>query len=99
MPIELVETCRAAWRVLEGKPRSVVHGDLNPSNVLRTSNGRFALLDWDEARFDVSLFDTLALFDDVPEKFRRTLLAWEVAVCWQVEPEHARVQAERLLEP
>ena len=98
MPAELVEICRAAWLVLENKPRSVVHGDLNPGNVLRMPDGRFALLDWDEARFDASLFDTLTLIEDTPEEFKRALLAWEVAVCWQVEPNHAREQAEKLLE-
>ena len=98
MPAELVGTCRAAWQVLEGQPQSVIHGDLNVSNALKLSDGRFALLDWDEARVDASLFDTLALFENVPERFERALLAWEVVVCWQVEPEHARVQAEKLLE-
>ena len=98
MPAELVETCRTAWRTLEGQPQSVIHGDLNVSNALKLSDGRVALLDWDEARVDASLFDTLALSENVPERFERALSAWEVAVCWQVEPEHARVQAERLLE-
>ena len=99
MPNELVETCREAWQVLQGEPQSVVHGDLNPSNVLRMSDGRFALLDWDEARFDASLFDTLALSETISQKFERELfLAWEVAICWQIEPEYAREQAEKLLE-
>ena len=97
MPAELVETCRTAWQVMKNEPQSVVHGDLNPNNLLRMPDGRFALLDWDEARKDASLFDTLMLSETVPDKFKRALLAWEVTVCWQVEPEHARAQA-RLLE-
>ena len=97
MPPDLVEICRLAWRVLSHEPVSVVHGDLNSANVLRTSEGLLALLDWDEARRDASVFDTAALEGEVSHAVARALLAWEVSVSWRVEPQHARVQAERLL--
>ena len=101
MPPDLVETCRAAWTLFVGEPVSVVHGDLNTANVLKTPDGRLALLDWDEARLDASLFDTTILQGDadgqLPHALTKALVAWEVAVCWHVEPEHARRQAERLL--
>ena len=96
MPSDLVEICRLAWRVLAYEPVSVVHGDLNSANVLRTPNGLLVLLDWDEARRDASVFDTAALEGEVSHAVARALLAWEVAVSWRVEPQHARAQAERL---
>ena len=99
MPPDLVETCRAAWTLFVGEPVSVVHGDLNTANVLKTPDGRLALLDWDEARLDASLFDTTIPQADGQQSHALTkaLVAWEVAVCWHVEPGHARRQAKRLL--
>jgi aminoglycoside phosphotransferase (APT) family kinase protein len=74
-----------------------VHGDLNPSNIPIVPGGQFALLDWDEARVDASLFDVLAV-DPSPHTraTRRALDAWEVAVCWWVEPDYARKVARKL---
>ena len=101
IPPDLVATCRAAWTLFVGEPVSVVHGDLNTANVLKTPDGRLALLDWDEARLDASLFDTTISQGDadgqLPHALTKALVAWEVAVCWHVEPGHARRQAERLL--
>ncbi len=100
MPPDLVTQCRAAWGMFVGEPVSVVHGDLGSANVLKTPDGRLILLDWDEARLDASLFDTTVLQADAdgrrPHALTKALVAWEVAVCWHVEPEHARRQAEVL---
>ena len=99
MPPDLVRACRAAWEPFADRPQSVVHGDLNPSNLLRTRDGGAALLDWDEARADGSWFDLRALEpggargDAGAEQ--RALDAWEIAVCWLVEPDHARRLAAR----
>jgi Ser/Thr protein kinase RdoA (MazF antagonist) len=100
MPEELVAACRAAWRELEGERASVVHGDLNPSNLLVTTSGRFALLDWDETRVDVSVLDEAGLSggEKVAQPHaQRALLAWEVAASWLIEPEYARRLASELL--
>ena len=96
MPPDLVERCREAWRPLVGRPRAAVHGDLNPANLLKTPQG-LALVDWDEARADAPAFDTFTLNrEEVPPELKAALVAWEVAVSWQLEPEHAQAQAELL---
>lgn len=102
MPQDLVEICRAAWRELDSEPVSVVHGDLNAHNLLRTPKGHFALIDWDEARVDASILDEVALLPHKAPANRRlaraakALEAWEVAVSWKVEPAYARRLAENL---
>lgn len=101
MPQALIQACRKAWQCLIFEPCSVIHGDPNPSNILKTPEGRYALIDWDEARVDASCFDRYGLLKerfDHPAKqaIERAALAWEVAVCWQIEPEHARTQALKL---
>lgn len=95
MPAGLAATCRAAWRALEGAPCGIVHGDLNPGNLIHGPDGRPVLLDWDECRRDLTLFDTGHLG---PVSFveNRALIAWEVACSWLIEPEHARKTAARL---
>lgn len=87
MPQDLVAICRAAWRELALEPASVVHGDLNSANVLRIPDGRLALIDWNEARVDASILDTITLSDSGDytgdmrwERAVKALEAWEVAV-------------------
>lgn len=87
MPAEGVKRCRNAWRKIEGLPQSVVHGDLNPGNILM-SGDKVALIDWDESRVDVSSLD-LALSHNAAEidadrleKISQAVSAWEAAVCW-----------------
>lgn len=103
MPDRLVRACRAAWAPLESSPSSVVHGDLNPGNILETDDGGIALLDWDEARVDVSLLDEVALSLSLGARPRPgwepaelALKAWEVAAGWQLEPDYARRLAAHL---
>ncbi|MEM7132840.1 MAG: phosphotransferase [Chloroflexota bacterium] len=99
MPSHLVVSCRQAWRTLAQKPQSVVHGDLNPSNILITPDKRPALIDWDESRVDLSCFDWLAIAKEgqaAPEE-RQALLAWEIAVCWHVEPDYAQKLAQEFI--
>ncbi|MEX2542243.1 MAG: phosphotransferase [Trueperaceae bacterium] len=97
MPPGLLEAVRAAWQEFSAEEPSVVHGDPGLSNLLVMPDSRLALLDWDEARVDVSLLDDAALpFEGSratgPRRTRaiRALLAWEVAASWRVEPDHAR---------
>jgi Ser/Thr protein kinase RdoA (MazF antagonist) len=103
MPEHQVSLCRAAWRQIPSDDSCVVHGDLNAENLLLTSQGAIGLIDWDESRVDLPLFDEVALRaasdQDDQGAWRagaRALHAWEVAVCWHVEPEHARRLAKGL---
>ena len=82
MPADLVAQLRRTWRDV-AEVRTVIHADLNPSNVLTDTQGRITLIDWDEARVDAPVFD----LGDMSEPAR---VAWEIACCWQIEPAHAR---------
>jgi len=95
MPPDVGALCRAAWQTLPDTPTCVVHGDLAPGNVLRLADGRFALLDWDECRVDLPLFDT-APHAPKSEAEIRAHLAWEVACSWTREPTYAREMAAQL---
>lgn len=95
MPSDLVAICRDAWRAVQGADNVVVHGDLNRSNVLRTETGQVALIDWDETRKDLPLFD-LNQIAAPSHDAACAALAWEVACSWSIEPSHARAAAERL---
>ncbi|MEZ5796454.1 MAG: phosphotransferase [Paracoccaceae bacterium] len=95
MPARLVQACRAAWSALPAGPQTVIHGDLNPSNLLHCPDGGIALLDWDECRRDLAQFDLGQLAPPSAVE-HRALLAWEVACSWAVEPAHARALARRL---
>ncbi|MEM6986687.1 MAG: phosphotransferase [Pseudomonadota bacterium] len=95
VPAGLVELCRDAWRAVADQSMAIVHGDLNPSNLLATATGEVALLDWDECRRDLTLFDLGALGRD-DELSRRARLAWEIACSWTAEPDYARRIAARL---
>ncbi len=95
MPADLARTCRAAWHAVSAGRQTVIHGDLNPSNLLRCADGRIALLDWDECRRDLALFDLGQLRPPDADE-RRALLAWEIACSWRIEPAHARTLADRL---
>ena len=95
MPGELVRKCRDAWRAVASRDESIVHGDLNAGNVLVTPERCFALLDWDECRRDLVLFDR-GLIDKDDDAARQARKAWEVACSWIVEPEYARALSVHL---
>ena len=96
MPEQVVRRCRDAWEAVADRREGVIHGDLNVGNVLRTADGQFALIDWDEARRDLLLYDLGHLAAD-DEAGNRARLAWETACSWILEPAHARALAARLL--
>lgn len=103
MPADLVRICRTAWDRLSELPQSAVHGDPHRDNVLETPDGHVALVDWDEARVDVSILDEVALSAALGSRPRpgweaaeAALEAWEVAACWWIEPAHARQLAQSL---
>lgn len=103
MPARAVDSVRMAWREVQVGPQCAVHGDAGASNILIT-DGRAALLDWDEARVDVPWFDFAFVPDDIrmpapPERWaapperlavRAAGTAWEAATCWTEEPYYAR---------
>jgi thiamine kinase-like enzyme len=99
MPRNLVTQCRTQWSAYGKFPQSVVHGDLNISNVV-VSDEQFGLVDWDEARVDISCFDTLALRRATGQRLspedELLLDTWEIAVCWNVEPAHAHQLARQV---
>ncbi|MDA5556543.1 phosphotransferase [Shimia sp. MMG029] len=88
MPADLVALCRAAWSAVQTTPLSVVHGDLAQGNLLRNPLGHLWLIDWDECRRDLPLFDRVML-EPLGPLAHRAHLAWEVACGWQREPEYA----------
>lgn len=95
MPPALVAKCRKAWSVVSDGPAGIVHGDLTPANLLSCPDGRIALLDWDECRHDLLLFD-LAQLGQMTAAERQAALAWEVACSWAIEPDYAKRIAARL---
>ena len=99
MPENLVFTCREHWAQNTGTKTTVIHGDINPNNILIGSDGKYGLVDWDETRVGIPAFDTLALSRAAGQQLTALELllldAWEVVVCWQVEPEHALEVAKR----
>lgn len=100
MPDLLVHACRRAWQVLKTEPCAVVHGDLNPGNILVDDHSRLTLIDWDEARVDATVFDDLAIAPRTADDHatRLALLAWEIACSWQLEPDYAARLADTLFD-
>jgi Ser/Thr protein kinase RdoA (MazF antagonist) len=88
MPAEAVARCRHAWSRLADQPLSVIHGNPNnPANILMTPE-RVALVDWDEARVDISLLDLVlpqngaGLEGDLRDRAEQASAAWEATICW-----------------
>jgi hypothetical protein len=95
MPLNIVLKCREAWAHLPVGHSTVVHGDLNPSNLLRCADGRPALLDWDECRRDLPLFD-IGQIQLLGHAEQSAIIAWEVACSWRLEPAYAKQAANQL---
>jgi len=103
MPPEAVARCRTAWARLANRQQSLVHGDPGERNIFITRTGP-VLIDWDECRVDVPLFDLAALPDvvsplDEEDRFaaEQASSAWEAAVSWRAEPEYARRRLAELV--
>lgn len=96
MPAGLVAQIRTAWQAV-ADDTTAVHGDLNPANILTDGKGVTTLIDWDEARRDHPLFDTVTWTEEPSIETRRATLAWEIACSWQTEPSHARDLVPALL--
>lgn len=99
LPTRLTTECLQAWGVLNDMPQSVVHGDLNCSNVLIAPCGAPVLLDWDETRKDACVFDLAAISHraGISPSVNRALDAWEMACSWKIEPDYAAKLASKFL--
>lgn len=101
MPADAVAECRRAWARLAGSAQTVVHGDPGAANI-RISAAGVGLLDWDEARVDVSDLDFAELPVAGPadggrlDVVRAAATAWEAANGWTLEPAYARRQLDLL---
>ena len=102
MPAEAVVRCRAAWTRAAARPKSVIHGDLNPGNIRVTAN-QIGLIDWDESRVDISDLD-LSLPHNAADLDEAALdiasqatAAWEAAVCWDDDYSKLRLSQVRPL--
>ena len=85
MPDDIVTACRKSWKLISDYPDAVVHGDLNPSNLIRCTDGRDALVDWDECLRGKTIFD-IGHLQSEGAVGRRALIAWGAACSWQIEP-------------
>ncbi len=98
MPADIAALCRESWAQLAAQPTCVVHGDLNPANLIRTDDDRIALLDWDECRVDVTMFDDFQTgVNNADPATQMASLAWEIACSWRLEPDYAANLAKKLL--
>lgn len=96
MPTGLVAQLRGAWAGMPDGDQGVIHGDIGTGNLILTPSGQPALIDWDEARVDLRIFDTAQVVSEPPgNDIQRGLTAWEIACCWKLEPERARSLAAR----
>ena len=101
MPAEAVARCRAAWERLKGRETCVVHGNPNNPGNIRMTEGRVALIDWDEAHVDVPLLDLVlphngaGLEGAEHDIAAQASAAWEAAVCWKDDYAVARLAEVR----
>jgi len=91
MPEELVVAIRDAWQSAGFPPMGVIHGDINPSNIVTLPDGGYALLDWDESRVDFQFYDGNHFSTTIATSAcKRAAQAYEIACSWHVEPEYAQ---------
>lgn len=98
MPEDITRICRLAWSGIALEKRAVIHGDLNPANLILGRDRKIGVLDWDECRVDTPDFDIGQIMPKPDIRLRLALNAWEVACSWRLEPEYARECAARLLQ-
>ncbi len=90
LPAPLARICKQAWAALAPAPSTIIHADLTPSNLIQYETGEIGLVDWDECRVDLPVFDTGYLAPPRSAQVALALKAWEMACSWQIEPAYAR---------
>lgn len=94
IPAVVADRILAVFDELGDVPTAVVHGDPGPDNIRIGSDGSVGLLDWDEARVDLTWHDlsdlgVQVLGDDDHRRAQQLSNAWEAANGWTSEPEYA----------
>ncbi|CAN5793214.1 hypothetical protein BH18ACT7_BH18ACT7_10590 [soil metagenome] len=95
MPPAAKAAVRKAWRRADTGEECAIHGDVGGGNVL-VHRGVAGLIDWDESRVDLPLFDYAHRPFDVADDVVRAGVAWEAATCWLAEPEYAARRLDEL---
>ncbi len=90
LPAPLARICKQAWAALAPAPSTIIHADLTPSNLIQYETGEIGLVDWDECRVDLPVFDTGYLAPPRSAQVALALKVWEMACSWQIEPAYAR---------
>lgn len=97
LPDVLRQKIRHAFRAVAKQPIVPLHGDLGEINVLIADGQPPALIDWDESRMDCAFFDLQRLPGvSLSDAEQNACLAFEIATCWQSEPEYSQNLAQRL---
>jgi len=82
-------------RTLPKGPACAIHGDLHKGNVIRNTDGKLCLIDWDEARTGPPALDAMHLSRKTAAQ-RRAHYATEALEGWALEPEFARMLVRRI---
>lgn len=97
LPPDLRDRIRSAFDAIADEPVTALHGDLGEINLLIEDGQPPALIDWDECRVDCACFDLQRLpAVTLTEEQRRASLAFEIATCWQAEPDYSKNLARSL---
>ena len=100
LPVAIAQQLLDVFAEFADAPISLIHGDLNPSNI-RLGENYVALLDWDESRVDISWHDLsnlgcTVLDAETHARAERLSNAWEAVNAWIEEPEYARRRLAKL---
>ena len=89
-PVPSVPVHPALRRARRAGPLGTIHGDLCPPNVLTAPGLAPGLIDWEEARHDLTVLDLAALGGPATAPTHRLALLAEIEACWRPEPARAR---------
>jgi len=97
LPADLRDRIRYAFAAIADELVTALHGDLGEINLLMEDGQPPALIDWDECRVDCPFFDQQRLPGvKLTEAQTRACLAFEIATCWQSEPDYSKNLARSL---